>query len=357
MDNPPDKSNDDKNIPSTPIVKTRRSVPERNSAEKAKKFITHYYSTKQGMYTPKREGMNARYTDVYRGDSESSHKLERLRGYFDQIVKQLNDKNPDKRMRYIRKSEKPITLKDLIDFGTAMDREVGIFLDENFSQRKSKRTHKETPILIYAEPGNSSAANVGASIKFPPQGSKRFRIIAHYHPTSSNATDQLTKDISSAGKEIEMVVNSSGNIFYYNESGCFNIKENNPRGSQYKSELSLKVNHLFNLNTPITIQNIQEILDKILVNEMVIPREQSTTYCPLFDDDFELKDEESVDSKSDKSQNSTKQSEEKFSTSRNSFFSTPDRQPNLEQDENDTSADITDAEMADSPFGAFARLK
>jgi hypothetical protein len=83
----------------------------------------------------------------------------------------------------------------------------------------------------------------------------------HTHPTKSNATRQLKQDLDAADENVEMVVNAGGDIFFYKNEECFNVKTDSGRG--YKNDLIPELEHKekFSLNTPITIENIKRILD------------------------------------------------------------------------------------------------
>ena len=140
--------NDENNIPvySTPrkyLKAAARSTSPRKAAEKANQAISRHYSTNEGVHTPESEGKKVAYVDViYEGEVKEQHALNELRPYFDTVIKQLKCQDPLKRMRYIRQSEAPITLRDLVDLGAKMGQEVGVFLDRKFLEKKSRSLTK-----------------------------------------------------------------------------------------------------------------------------------------------------------------------------------------------------------------------
>jgi len=162
--------------------------------------------------------------------------LTNLRTNFDAICRTLCHRDKAKRVRYIRQSEKTVTLSDLMKIGFRIDREVGIYLDKQGGSRRNSDICLFAGDKINLRPRNHSLT-VGANIEFPPGGPSRYRIVAHYHPTDSNESTQLMGDIRQANENIEMVVNVRGYVFYYNQDGCYNEKTSTRQGSFYKNNL------------------------------------------------------------------------------------------------------------------------
>lgn len=226
--------------------------------------------------TPKSEGKEIKRRDVLSGIfGKMEYKLTNLRPFFDAIAAQLSKSDVDSRVRYMRFTETPLTLKDLVDFGVRIDREIGVYLDL-YQLDPSKRNFdsftkdsRYTPICLFSgekiyATDRSGSNTLGAGIGFPPGGDKRYRIIAHYHPTQNGDAIQITKDLKAAGPKIEMVVNKAGLIFFYKGGLCYNDKKASRNGYEYLPTLCQKFlsgdsdNFLtaFNLSTLITVDTI-----------------------------------------------------------------------------------------------------
>jgi hypothetical protein len=208
--------------------------------------------------------------------------LKNLRNYFDAICAQLSKQKSEDRVRHIRTTENPITLRELVQIGQNINREVGVFYDKVGKTDTASSSY--TKICLYAGEaslkrarGRSDRLNVAASISYPPGGERRYQFIAHYHPTDYDSRRQLDQDINHASSQVEMVITASSKVFYYNEDGCFNRKERAPllgTGMVYVQRFSDEVSDptknqfRMQLDDPITEGTLAR-LDKIKPSKIV----------------------------------------------------------------------------------------
>jgi len=163
-----------------------------------------------------------------------------------------------------------VTLRDLINFSLATNREVAVFYDK-------LEPSKEKNIVVFAAKRTlkqvGGAANIGASVNYPPDGKKRYQFIAHVHPTNSEDKRQIVRDISSSEKQVEMVVTTEGLIVYYNnEYGILNKTAEVSSGVIVKPQLRNSFRDSgIDLNTPI----IEKTL--ICLNDMVEEKQYSVS--------------------------------------------------------------------------------
>jgi len=234
--------------------------------------------------TPQSEGKTAGRRDVATPASANrslQHTFKNLRRHFDTIVRNMQAADPVTRVRYIRRTEKPLTLKDIIDLGVKADREIGIYFDTyQFDPQKNgydkyTRGIRYTPFCLYSSDSRNFATNrnagstIGAAVSYPPGGRERYRIIAHYHPTQSAAALQIHNDMKAADDQIEMVVTQRSLVLFYKNAFCYNAKSGSHLDTRYEAHqadpvylprLRLEFDDCdtylsrFDVNTPITLE-------------------------------------------------------------------------------------------------------
>jgi len=221
--------------------------------------------------------------------------------YFDTICKQLAKKNKASRIRHLRPSEDTFTLRKLMNIGLQLNREVGLFYDTVGKPRAGNTTY--TRLCLYAaderltlsgsatSQGHTHAAS--AYISRPPDvNPNRYQFIAHFHPSKDGYVEQLKNDIQKATQQIELVINQEELILYYNNNGCYNITQLNPRGQKvFTGCLQDNCNsaHAITLDTPID-ENILARLNRILppTPAHTAFTNSSSPTLSLFDDHLEL---------------------------------------------------------------------
>lgn len=236
-------------------------------------------TTTASVRTPASEGKAVERRDVTPklfSNGRINYTLCNLRNYHDAIRKQLAKSDPDKRIRYLRKEEQAITLKDLMDLGMNCDREVGLYLDTykldptKANTDKNSQNKRYTALCLFAsdsrnyKTSRTGASAVGAAIRYPKNDSKRYRIIAHFHPTKSAAASQLKNDMALADSRLEMVVNAAGLIFFYKEAYCYNEKVFDVTGNaiyqgRIKDQSGDTALASLTINTPITEKLIHQL--------------------------------------------------------------------------------------------------
>ena len=206
---------------------------------------------------PRPQAFVYRRRDLFRGGRIKLLVDPKRRRFFSAICRQLSRGTSAQRLRHIRRTEKAITLNHLRLIAHRIDREVGIFYDTKMPISGGRYT----PICLYAGNKKSGSATAGASIQFPPGGSDRYKIIAHYHSTTSASKTQVRLDIRHASEDVEMVVNANGLIVYYNDDGCLNKCD----GSRLLAELKDPDLDQFRLSltTPITPITLMLFLNQL----------------------------------------------------------------------------------------------
>lgn len=133
------------------------------------------------------------YPDLYRNNVENTYKYE---------IKEGVKKMADKLVAGVATGagKKTMTFRDLVGMSVYLKVEVGAFVSGAGNLCFSRG--REGAIVIPAD----------------------CTIIAHTHPTTSTAPDQVTGDMRRCNDQVELAVTAAGLIIYYSEGYCYNSK-------------------------------------------------------------------------------------------------------------------------------------